>query len=85
MKAVRRLLPTSLGGLTGLACALCCVIPLLPVAGVVGGTGWAWFGRILPGIAVALAAATALTWWWARRRVHANGCSGADCSCAVES
>lgn len=36
MSALRRLLPASLGGLTGLACALCCAIPLLLAAGVLG-------------------------------------------------
>jgi hypothetical protein len=83
---LRRSLPTSLGGLAGLACALCCAIPLLLTAGVLGGAGWALLGQILPGIAVALAAATVLAWWWGRRRpAHANGCSGGDCSCATSS
>jgi len=68
MKALRRLLPASLGGLAGLACALCCAIPLLLAAGILGGAGWAFVGQILPGIAVALTAATSLAWWWARRR-----------------
>jgi mercuric ion transport protein len=82
--AMRRLLPSSLGGLTGLACALCCAIPLLLGAGVLGGTGWAFLGQILPGIAVALAALTALAFWWAKRRpAHATGCSGGSCSCTV--
>jgi mercuric ion transport protein len=72
VKTRRRLLPAGLGGLAGLACALCCATPLLLATGVSGGTGWALFGQILPGIAVVLAAATALVWWWAkRRRVHA--------------
>ncbi|NES14991.1 MULTISPECIES: hypothetical protein [Micromonospora] len=84
MNTLRRLLPTGLGGLTGLACALCCAVPLLLTAGVLGGAGWAWFGRVLPGIAVALAAATALAWWWARRRpAHATGCAAGACSCAT--
>jgi len=87
MKTLRRLLPSSLGGLTGLACALCCAIPLLLAAGVLGGTGWAFLGQIMPGIAVALAAATALVWWWRakRRPAHASGCSGDNCSCASSS
>ena len=84
MKTLRRLLPASLGGLTGLACALCCAVPLLLAAGIVGGAGWALLGEILPGIAVALAAVTALAWWWAKRRpAHAPGCSGGDCSCVT--
>jgi hypothetical protein len=83
---LRRLLPSSLGGLTGLACALCCAIPLMLAAGIVGGAGWAWFGQALAGIAVALAALTALAFWWARRRpAHATGCAGGSCSCASQS
>lgn len=85
MTTLRRLLPSSLGGLTGLACALCCAIPLLLAAGVLGGAGWAYAGRILPGVAMALAAATGLVWWWARRRpAHADGCAGGDCSCSSQ-
>jgi len=84
MKTLRRLLPASLGGLTGLACALCCAIPLLLAAGILGGAGWAFLGQIMPGVAVALAAATALVWWWARRRpAHATACSGGACSCGA--
>ncbi|HZM79476.1 MAG TPA: hypothetical protein VFC19_27410 [Candidatus Limnocylindrales bacterium] len=85
MNLLRRLLPSSLGGLTGLACVLCCAIPLLLAAGVLGGAGWAFLGQILPGIAIALAALTALAFWWARRRrsAHAAGCAGGDCSCST--
>jgi len=61
---LRRLLPGGLGGLTGLVCALCCAVPFLLAAGVVGGAGWALFGKVLPGVAIALGAATALAWWW---------------------
>jgi len=68
MTTLRRLLPRSLGSLTGLACALCCAIPLMLAAGILGGTGWAFLGQILPGIALALAALTGLAWWWTRRR-----------------
>lgn len=82
MTSLHRLLPSGLGGLTGLACALCCAIPLLLTAGIVGGAGWAAFGQILPGIALALAALTAAAWWWAKRRpAHAAGCVGGKCSC----
>ena len=81
---VRRILPGSLGGLTGLACALCCLIPVLLGAGVLGGAGWAVLGQILPGVAVALAAVTGLAWWWAKRRpAHARGCAGGDCACST--
>ena len=82
-RMLRRILPSGLGGLAGLACALCCVVPVLLVALVLSGAGWAWFGRILPGIAVLLAAATGLAWWWARRRpAPATECSGDDGACA---
>lgn len=86
MNTLRRILRSGLGGLAGLACALCCAIPLLLAAGILGGTGWGALGQILPGVAVALAAATALAWWWNRRRpAHASGCSGGDCSCGMPS
>lgn len=81
---MRRLLPQGLGGLTGLACALCCAIPLLLAFGVLGGAGWAFLGQIMPGIVLALAALTALAFWLARRRsaaAHATGCEGGTCSC----
>ncbi|MEV1289202.1 hypothetical protein [Micromonospora sp. NPDC049679] len=83
MKTLRRMLPGGLGGLTGLACALCCAIPLAIAAGILGGTGWALLGRILPGIALALAAATALAYWWTTRpAAHAGGCVAGNCSCS---
>jgi mercuric ion transport protein len=85
MNTLRRLLPSGLGGLTGLACALCCIVPLLLAAGVLGGAGWAYLGQIMPGIALALAAATGLAWWWARRRTHRPSCGGGACSCAQPS
>jgi len=82
MNAFRRYLPRGLGGLTGLACALCCVIPFLLTAGMLGGTGFAVLGRILPGIAVALGAATGLAYWWARRRTaNTTDCAGDACTC----
>ncbi|BCJ75223.1 hypothetical protein CS0771_47670 [Catellatospora sp. IY07-71] len=83
MSPLRRLLPSSLTGLTGLACALCCLIPLLLAAGLLGGAGWAVLGQIMPGIALALAAVTGLAWWWAHRRTHTTGCAGGDCSCST--
>ncbi|MEU7824714.1 hypothetical protein [Catellatospora sp. NPDC049133] len=48
IKRLRTLLPGGLGGLTGLACALCCAIRLLLAAGVLGGAGWAALGQIMP-------------------------------------
>lgn len=71
-----------LTGLSGLACALCCLLPVLLAAGIVGGAGWAALGQLLPGIAVGLLALTATAWWWSsRRRAQAAGCSGEACSC----
>lgn len=78
---LRQLLPTSLGSMTGVACAACCAIPLLLAAGVLGGTGWAAAGRFMPGVAVGLAILTGLTWWASRRRTHTAGCRGGGCSC----
>jgi len=78
----RRILPSGLTGLAGIACAACCAIPLLLAVGVLSGAGWAAAGRIMPGVAVALAAAAGIAWWWvARRRRHGDGCSGGNCSC----
>jgi mercuric ion transport protein len=59
------------------------VVPLLVVAGVLSGAGWALLGQILPGIAVGLAALAGFAWWWARRRpALVAGCAGPDCGCA---
>lgn len=77
-------MPGGLTGLAGVACAACCVLPLLLAAGVLGGAGWAAAGRIMPGIAVALAAVAGGAWWWASRRRHAGGCSGEGCSCGQD-
>jgi hypothetical protein len=72
----RRLLPSGLTSLAGLACAACCAIPLLLTAGVLSGAGWAAAGAWMPGIAVALAALAGAAWWWVRRRRHRSGCAG---------
>lgn len=63
-----------------MACAACCLIPVLLVAGVIGGAGWAVIGRALPAVAVMLVAAAALMWWWATQR-KAPRCA-ADCGCS---
>ncbi|MCI4061318.1 hypothetical protein MRQ36_01510 [Micromonospora sp. R77] len=75
---VRRLLPS---GLTGLAGAAYCVLPVLLTAGVLGGAGWAAVTRFVPGVAVALAVLAGLAWWWAGSRRHCRGCAGGTCSC----
>ncbi len=82
----RRGLPSGLTGLAGLACAACCAIPLLLAAGVFSGAGWAAASAWMPGIAIALAALAAGTWWWASRRSHDGGCSGGNgCRCSTGS
>jgi protein-S-isoprenylcysteine O-methyltransferase Ste14 len=80
----RRLLPFSMTGLTGMACAACCAIPLLLAAGVLSGAGWAAAGAWMPGIAVVLAALAAAAWWWAHRKRHRAGCGGGPaCACGT--
>jgi mercuric ion transport protein len=85
--ARRKFLPRSLTGLAGLACVLCCAIPLLLAAGAIGGTVWAGLARSMPAIAVALAVLAASAWWWTsrHRRAHSDGCAGGDCSCVTTS
>jgi mercuric ion transport protein len=80
---LRRILPSGLTGLAGLACAACCLVPLLLAAGVLGGGGWALAGRWMPGIALALAFAAGGAWWWVSRRRHSAACGGGKtCSCS---
>jgi mercuric ion transport protein len=80
----RRVLPSSLTGLAGLACAACCVIPLLLTAGVLSGAGWAAAGAWLPGIAIVLVVLAGAAWWWVRRRRHRAGCAGGTgCACGT--
>jgi mercuric ion transport protein len=80
----RRLLPSSLTGLAGAACAACCVIPLLLAAGVLSGAGWAVAVAWLPGVAVMLAVSAGAAWWWAQRRQHRGGCAGGGtCACGT--
>ncbi|MBW6440238.1 hypothetical protein KZ829_41600 [Actinoplanes hulinensis] len=79
----RRLLPSGLTGLAGVACAACCLIPVLVTAGVLSGAGWAVAVAWLPGLAVVLAVAAGGAWWWLARRRHRAGCAGGACSCAT--
>jgi mercuric ion transport protein len=82
----RRVLPSGLTGLAGVACAACCAIPLLLAAGVLSGAGWAAAGAWMPGIAVALAALAGGAWWWTARRRHRGGCAGGtSCGCSTGS
>jgi mercuric ion transport protein len=80
---VRGLLPSSLAGLAGVACAACCALPLLLGAGVLSGAGWAAAGDWMPGIAVLLAALAGTAWWWTSRRRHRAGCAGGNCACGT--
>ena len=79
----RRALPAGLASLAGLACAACCILPLLLAGGVLSGAGWAAAGAWIPGIAVVLAALAGVAWWWlVRRRRHQSGCAGGTgCTC----
>jgi mercuric ion transport protein len=80
----RRRLSTGLLGLAGLACAACCVLPGLVVAGVLSGVGWATLGSWMPGISLALASLAAAAWWWFGRRQHTTSCGeGASCTCGT--
>jgi mercuric ion transport protein len=80
---VRSILPSSLAGIAGLACAACCVIPLMLGAGFVAGAGWAAVENWLPGVAVGLVLAAAAVWWWASRR-HRSTCGGdGPCTCGT--
>ncbi|BFU47814.1 hypothetical protein KRMM14A1004_60510 [Krasilnikovia sp. MM14-A1004] len=78
---VRRVLPSGLTGLAGIACAACCMIPVLIAAGVLSGAGWAAAGAWLPGVAVVLAVTAGGAWWWVSRRRHRVGCAGGGCAC----
>jgi len=70
------------GGLAALACAACCALPLLIVAGVLTGAGAAVLEKTLLAVAAGLAA-LALGMWWLHRRRSAQriAASGAGCGC----
>jgi hypothetical protein len=79
----RRLLPTSLTGLAGAACAACCLIPALLAAGMLSGAGWAAAGAWMPGVAIVLAGLAVSAWWWTSRRRHRTSCAGGTCACGT--
>ncbi|MGA5191616.1 hypothetical protein ACPCSL_34375 [Streptomyces griseoincarnatus] len=76
--------PKALGRLAALACVVCCALPVLITAGVLGAGAGAVVGW-LPALAVALSAAAAGTWWLGQRRrscscpPKAAGDSGCGC------
>ena len=75
------------GGLAALACAACCAIPLLIVAGVLTGAGAAILEKTLLAVAAGLAVLALGMWWLHRRRTAQRagatgcGCSGGGCGC----
>jgi mercuric ion transport protein len=78
----RRVLPSGLTGLAGLACAACCVIPPLLAAGLLSGADWAVAGEWMPGIAVVLTVGAGGAWWWSSRRHRPGGCT-TGCACGT--
>jgi len=80
----RRLLPSGLTGLAGIACAACCVIPILLATGILSGAGWAAAGSWLPGITIVLAVAAGGAWWWVSRRRHRAWCASGGCACGTQ-
>jgi drug/metabolite transporter (DMT)-like permease len=75
------------GALAALACAACCVIPLLLAVGVLTGAGAALLQQTLLAVAAGLAVVALGTWWLHRRHstrrvaaVQAN-CADGNCNC----
>ncbi|GAA2996949.1 hypothetical protein GCM10017559_16850 [Streptosporangium longisporum] len=81
----RRLLPAGLTGLAAVACAACCVLPVLLAAGVIGGTGAVALTGVMPTVALISGGVAVLAWgpvWFLRSRRHATGCAGGTgCGC----
>ena len=77
--------PTALAGLAGLACAACCLLPVLIAAGLVG-AGASVLVSWLPALAFALAALAAGVWWVGRRRALSCTCPspGAQDGCGCK-
>lgn len=74
----------------GVACAACCAIPLLGVAGwlaMFASALWACAGEFLPAAIVlgVVTAALAGLWWWRLRAVRSSSCACAtSCSTGVQ-
>jgi mercuric ion transport protein len=73
--------------LAALACAACCALPFLIVAGILTGAGAAIARDILLGASGVLVAAAGGMWWLHRRRggrmaaaTARSGCAGGDCA-----
>lgn len=79
----RRALPAGLASLAGLACAACCILPLLLAGGVLSAAGLAAVIAWIPGLAMVLAALAGTALWWTRRRHrHRASCpGGTSCAC----
>jgi hypothetical protein len=61
---------------------LCCLLPALIAAGVIGSAGWVAVGAHLPSIVGLLALITAVVWWWTRRAQRPQHiCPGGESSC----
>jgi hypothetical protein len=78
----RKLLPTGLVGLAGLACLGCCLVPFLLAAGVLAGAGWAAVLNALPVAAAGFAVVAVLVWWVLFRQRKTHSCSP-GCTCSV--
>lgn len=68
----------------GVACAACCALPLLGVAGGLAAFAsalWACADEFIPAAVVLSAIAVSLAglWWWQRRR----GIQSSSCGCAT--
>lgn len=73
----------------GAACAACCAIPLLGVAGGLAAFAsalWACADEFIPAAVVLglIAAALAGIWWWRRHRSPRAGSCGCATPCAPE-
>jgi len=73
----------------GAACAVCCAIPLLGLAGGLAATGSALLAcadELLPLAAalLAVALAVATVWWWRRRQAARSAACGCANTCSTK-